>query len=423
MTTGSGTRGSALRALCGLLDASVEQIAAASADARTYDRGLIARTADVWDNNTWPLFHVLSARTPWGREHRARAALRSMAGLGESRRAWMTETAAARGERLERLVPSMPGSLYARDFRGQVRPWYDELGAGVVAELAEDYDLGSATVRALRVERAGSRLTAAVVLEIARRFPMPDVAVPPATLSLRWHTIDGLAFDSREATGVRIPPGEGGVAETSAELGAAGLLSGRDVTLRLDDNHWHRSAAGRRADGVLPPNRPDESRRDLRTRRFPADAVVAARLLHRAVLEIRGVRHPRRAARVPVADFCRALDGAGTELLDAARTGAFAPLVDRWAGRGGPRLARWFAATTGAPAEWPAAVEPARAPWQPGRGELRFLSYARAEGTAEAGLELLYAAPAADGSWRLRSWCGPAPARFRLRYEAFRRVP
>ncbi|MEV1203325.1 hypothetical protein AB0J07_25375, partial [Microbispora rosea] len=50
-------QGTALGALGSLLDRSLAQIAEASADARTYDRRTIYEVADVWDNNTFPLFH------------------------------------------------------------------------------------------------------------------------------------------------------------------------------------------------------------------------------------------------------------------------------------------------------------------------------------------------------------------------------
>lgn len=67
--------GTALRALGSLLDRSLAQIAEASADARMYDRQTIYKVADVWDNNTFPLFHAATAHTSIGRERRARAAL------------------------------------------------------------------------------------------------------------------------------------------------------------------------------------------------------------------------------------------------------------------------------------------------------------------------------------------------------------
>ncbi|GAB3155492.1 hypothetical protein [Microbispora hainanensis] len=91
-------RGTALPALGSLLDRSLVQIAEAS-DARTYDRRTINEVADVWDNNTFPLFHAATARTSIGRERRARAALIWMADFGPERRSRMVEQAAAAGHR------------------------------------------------------------------------------------------------------------------------------------------------------------------------------------------------------------------------------------------------------------------------------------------------------------------------------------
>ncbi|MEW9533362.1 hypothetical protein [Microbispora sp. NPDC049125] len=92
-------------AFAALLDRSLVQMAEASADARTYDRKAIYTVADVWDNNTFPLFRAMAARTSWGRERRARAALKWMADLGAERRTWMVEQSAIAGYRLEPLLP------------------------------------------------------------------------------------------------------------------------------------------------------------------------------------------------------------------------------------------------------------------------------------------------------------------------------
>ncbi|MCF6467613.1 hypothetical protein FAF44_04195 [Nonomuraea sp. MG754425] len=59
-TTGHTIAASALGAL---LDRSLVQMAEASADARTYDRRTIHTVSDIWDNNTFPLFRALGART------------------------------------------------------------------------------------------------------------------------------------------------------------------------------------------------------------------------------------------------------------------------------------------------------------------------------------------------------------------------
>ncbi|MFJ8746285.1 hypothetical protein ACIRL2_43920 [Embleya sp. NPDC127516] len=86
-------RPSAVCMLVALLDRSLARIAAAAADARCFDREAILVAADVWDNNTFPLFRAVTAGTRGGRERRASAALEWMAGLGEERRAWMRRPA------------------------------------------------------------------------------------------------------------------------------------------------------------------------------------------------------------------------------------------------------------------------------------------------------------------------------------------
>lgn len=53
---------SAIAAWGALLDRSVEEIAAASQDARTFDRELIIKVSDVWDNNTYPFVRAALAR-------------------------------------------------------------------------------------------------------------------------------------------------------------------------------------------------------------------------------------------------------------------------------------------------------------------------------------------------------------------------
>ncbi|MBC6461163.1 hypothetical protein [Actinomadura sp. HBU206391] len=59
----TGRRQAATAALAALLDRSLVQIAAAAADARNFDRKTVHEVSDVWDNNTFPLFRVATART------------------------------------------------------------------------------------------------------------------------------------------------------------------------------------------------------------------------------------------------------------------------------------------------------------------------------------------------------------------------
>ncbi|MFD1535675.1 hypothetical protein [Nonomuraea guangzhouensis] len=108
----------AASAFSALLDRSLVQMAEASADARTYDRQTIHMVSDVWDNNTFPLFRALAARTSWGRDRRARAALKWMAALGVERRTWMVEQSAIAGYDVESLLHApVESDRHHRDYR------------------------------------------------------------------------------------------------------------------------------------------------------------------------------------------------------------------------------------------------------------------------------------------------------------------
>ena len=76
---------SPLETFAGMLDRSVQEIAALAADARTVDLSRISRIADIWDNNTFPLVSAACAPRLL-RTGRARAGLGWMAGLGAARR-------------------------------------------------------------------------------------------------------------------------------------------------------------------------------------------------------------------------------------------------------------------------------------------------------------------------------------------------
>jgi len=69
-------RDSAMSMVAGLLDRSAERVAELVADPRRFDRREIYRIADIWDNNTFPLFRVVGVRPLWLRERLARACLR-----------------------------------------------------------------------------------------------------------------------------------------------------------------------------------------------------------------------------------------------------------------------------------------------------------------------------------------------------------
>ncbi|MDW6066019.1 hypothetical protein SAZ11_59925 [Streptomyces sp. FXJ1.4098] len=156
------------------MDRSVEQIADAAADVRRYDREAIRAASDVWDNNLFPLFWAASTASADKRERRALTALEWMAGLGERRRRWMTEQAAIAGYELEPLLPPAKPDTPGRDYRGDVMTPACRLTQPTVDDLVPDYDLATAAVRHLRVERAGTRLTAFLQLVAPRRYAVDE---------------------------------------------------------------------------------------------------------------------------------------------------------------------------------------------------------------------------------------------------------
>ncbi|MFB7334069.1 hypothetical protein ACFC00_20855 [Streptomyces adustus] len=447
-------RSSALAALGALLDRSLEQIAEASSDARGFDREAIRVAADVWDNNTLPLFRAATAGTPGGRERRAQVALEWMAGLGEERRAWMRDQASVAGHSLDELLAPVKPYVPGRDYRGQVSAPVMVVTPQIAQCLATDYDLPSAEVSHLQVERAGSRLIGRLQLAVARSYPVDDVASPEAaTLDIQLCDISEVRFDSHDARGVALRTEADGV---SIGIGAGGTLRAATADLRPDDPCWHLSAAGRRADAITPPR---DSRPAMpsppQEGRLGANAMAAATLLHRAMLHIRMVRSDRHAHRVPVHDFQRAFAGAGEAILTAGahrtshrREVGFRRLIETWARRGGPVIAGWFATVLSETAHQTDLLASLRAqapshsatdaPQQPTpdlstvpgppSAELRLATYTSAHtryGTHHNASALLHLAvpprpeSADDAPWHLRAAHGANPARFQLRAEAF----
>ncbi|MFG2692358.1 hypothetical protein [Kitasatospora sp. NPDC048407] len=450
-------RSSALAVLGALLDRSLVQIADASSDARGFDRESIRVAADVWDNNTLPLFRAATAGTRRERERRARAALKWMAGLGEERRAWMREQASAAGHSFhsldELLAPAKP-HVPGRDCLGRVMAPVMVVTPQLAESLAADYDLPSAEVRHLQVERAGSRLIGHLELAVARSYPADDSTSPePATLDMWLRDITEVRFDSDDARGVVL---RAEADDVSVGIGAHGTLRATMADLRPDDHCWHLSAAGRRADATAPHR---DSRPALsgppQTGRLGPNATAAATLLHRAMLEIRVVRHAGQAHRVPVRDFQRAFGGAGEAILTAGahrtshrREAGFRRLVETWARRGGAALADWFAGVLSETAHQPGFLaelraqapshsttdalqqptsDASKAPGPPS-AELRLATYTSPHtryGTHHNASTLLHLAvpprPASpdDTPWHLRAVRGANPARFQLRTEAF----
>jgi hypothetical protein len=438
-----------------LLDRSLVQIAAAAADARVFDREVIRAVSDVWDNNTFPLFHVAIARTPWGREGRARAALEWMAALGAQRRAWMVEQAAAAGFRLELLLsPPAHAAGYARDYRGLVMPRPVPLTGETAQDLGTDYDLADAEVRTLQVERAGDRLVGFMAVAAGRRFPADTGRDDPAELNLWLDEVVEACFDSRDTSPVTLSGGPGGIV---IGIGADGFVRANAATAYCEDPDWHLSAAGRAADRTTPPRgaelpRPAPGRRP---ERLDGAALVAATVLRAAMWEIRSVRYPSRVGKVPVPAFCQAFSGAGAGALAAGshlrpgrRENAFRRLVETWINDADPASKRWLVSRLQTIGDEPQTGENTQA-WlatlasrtaslprpgrQPGHGlpaqaELRLASYTaghtRYGVEREASTVLNLAVPsrledATEGLWQLRALEINNTSRFRLSAGAF----
>lgn len=333
--------------LAALLDRSVEQISEAAADVRRFDRETIRAAADVWDNNTFPLFWAASTSDADERERRAIAALEWMAGFGERRRGWMTEQAAIAGYDIDSLLPPAEPHIPGRDYRGHVMAPQRRLTRHSVDGLVPDYDLVTASVRHFQVERAGPRLTAFLQLVADRRFAVEEDA-PAALLNVWLDGVTDAAFDLSDTRGVIV---DAGPPEIAISLGTGGRLRAAGGEYRLDDRSWHLSSAGRRTDAVIPPRTGQSSRlRQPPTKGLGAGARAAAVLLRHAMWELRSVRYAKRADHVPVLGLCQAFEGAGGAILAAGsrrgsrrREAAFRDVIRTWADQGGPELSRWFA--------------------------------------------------------------------------------
>ncbi|MFI1586283.1 hypothetical protein [Embleya sp. NPDC020630] len=338
---------SAMSVLAALLDRSLDRMADAAADVRRFDREAIREAADVWDNNLFPLFWAASTSNAGRRERRARTVLEWMAGFGERRRAWMTDQAAIAGYDIEPLVPPAKLQAPGRDYRGHVMAPQCRLTRHNVDELVPDYDLAAASVRHLRVERAGTRLTAFVQLVADRRFAV-DEAAPPALLDVWLDDVTDIAFDLADTRGAILHTGP---REVGISLGPGGRLRAAGGEYRLDDRSWHLSTTGRRADATTPArtSRSNPPRRPPGADLDP-DAHAAATLLHHAMLELRSVRYAAHADDVPVTKLCEAFSGAGEAILTAGsqrgarrREAAFRDVIRTWADQGDPDITRWIA--------------------------------------------------------------------------------
>jgi hypothetical protein len=379
--------------LAGLLDQSITRIAELAADGRHFDRREVARIADVWDNNTRPLFRAALTRPDWLRERRARAALAWMAGLALSRREWMIEIAGPEMRSLLGKAAEEPA--HHRDYRGLVLPALTPLDE---IDLGRDYDLDRAEVGMLRVERAGGDLSGFVELSAPRRYAAPDSPQTPA-VHLYLDGVDLVRFDSDDRSGVPLMTGP------DIRIGARGRLRAKAATVYVEDWSWHLSHAGRAADATTARTR----RRGPRQPTRPPLGVArqAAFAVYRAMVAIRAVRFPHVVGRIPVRELCAALAGAGSDVLAAAgapeRDAAFRGLVEKWTTRS-PYLAAEL--NDSRPRVKPAFTGP------PDFAQLTLVGWHTA-----ATINL--AAPSDDSTWRLRSEQFPEVARLTLDTSAF----
>ncbi|XVU30086.1 hypothetical protein ACQPZJ_24240 [Actinoplanes sp. CA-054009] len=305
--------------LAAVLDASIARIGAAAADARYFDRRAVARMADIWDNNTFVLFGALLSSPGPVRRRRAAAALRWMADLGPGRRAWMVEQMGP--DRAELLGPPCPESPHYRDHLGRVRPSAVPMRSG----YADDYDLARATVRSVRVERAGTALAASVLLAAPRRFAAPAGHRDPR-IRLDLEDVRAARLDSTDLAGAALTA-------DGMRLGERGVVRAGSGTVWIDDDAWHLSPAGLDA-GAATPAKPVEHVRPPQSTRPPA--VEAAMVLREGMLMIRSVRYAHLADRIPLAELRTAFAGAGEGIRRAAtrppwaRERAFRHLAEGW---------------------------------------------------------------------------------------------
>jgi hypothetical protein len=422
---------SAVSIFAALLDRSVAQIGQLSADGRHFDRQAVARIADVWDNNTFPLFAVALSRPRWLRERRARSALAWMADLGPSRRAWMIEQAAIAGHRLEPLLPPPVHDdlSHFRDYRGQVQPGTVPLTVATAASVDTDYDLARAKVRTVRVERCGQQLGGYIALAAPRRYAMQG-GDEAAVVELFLSDLRTARFDSDEQGGATLTADATGV---EVRVGVRGHFHADSATVGFDDPMWHLSHAGRGADAATP------RRRTARRRPPQVDWVfargtplVAAVVLHRAMLEVRSVRHSTSVGWVPLRELCDAFAGGGEGVLSAAgkpwtaRDRAFRPLTEGWIA-GSPFLADQI--TDRFPADhWVRTVIPTvslrpSSEDLPEQAQLTLARYTAAhvrfgmDCDAEAVVNL--AVPDAHGQWELRTLEFQQPTHLSVSTAAF----
>ena len=298
-----------LAVLCALLDRSIAQIAEASADARTFDRELVIRVSDIWDNNTSPLFH---AAVGTKRRRSGKRAAEALLWMAEFRREWMVEQAAVAGFALEESLPPSPLRGPYRDYAGKVQPWPQALTAEVTEEVAADYDLAAAQVIGFRAERAGRYLNAHIAVRVPRRFPADTSA--PAVVTAHLRDVARLEVAASDLHGAAAAVTSEGL---TIALGGQGFVQAASGHLSIDDPAWHLSAAGGRADAAVPRDTEREERPRLEGELSKVGGIAARRLAD----TMRGIRSMRYLELVDlraVSERCERYTGAGAMLLDAA---------------------------------------------------------------------------------------------------------
>lgn len=169
---------SALATWGAILDRSLCEIAATSADPAAFDGRLVNRIADVWDNNTVPFFGAALAWSKRRREHLAEAGLIWMADFGPERRAWALAHTTDLGYRLNlpELTPAhVADPAETGPIHGVARVaarllHWAMIETRVVGFLAQEgnADKAQTPVRALSVALAGTG--AAVIAAGTSRF-------------------------------------------------------------------------------------------------------------------------------------------------------------------------------------------------------------------------------------------------------------
>ncbi|WP_213000869.1 hypothetical protein [Winogradskya consettensis] len=382
-----------LRVLTGLLDRSFARIAELSADGRFFDRTEVAGIADVWDNNTFPLFRAARFRPARVRDRHAAQALRWMADLGPSRHAWMVRHG---GQPLAALLaPAAPESPYYRDSLGRIRFSSAPLTVAAVASLTQDYRLDQAELRTVRVERAGTTLAGYLAVQ----------TTTDAVVELYLRDIQDVRVDTSDVTGIVLAVADPGV---EIRIGDRGLIRCAGAVLGLDDDSWHLTHAGRAADAITPAREP----RPPKPRVKEKSVGTAAYVLHEVMLQIRTVRYAKQVGKVPIREYCAVFEGVGDAILSAAgrpwwsRDAAFGRLTDEWLAVS-PHLATHMAKryNFGTPAALPAE------PVLPDRGVLTLASWTASQAIVNYAVD--------DGSWRLWSADFEQPQRMVLETSAF----